>query len=259
MGVPGVTGTAPTVARRRELGRCLRSYRERVTPQRVGLPEGARRRTPGLRREEVAALAGVGLTWYTWLEQGRVSASDQVLRAVGRVLGIDEVGVAHLCRLAREDDPVPGPAAGALRPLLASWPDQPAVLLDDLLGVVAANRAWEAAVGPPAQDTAGRRNVLWQLAADPAARHRIGRTDELLAALHRRFRMASDLDPGRPAAHRVRDALRHDAPERAALWDCRGIGAFGRPRVRLGDRDRTAFLLGEAGAPGAAVLVLVDG
>src|SRR5690242_18900745 len=69
--------------RRRELGAFLRSRRERLTPADVGLPEGGRRRTPGLRREEVASLAGVGMTWYTWLEQGRdINASDQVLAAL---------------------------------------------------------------------------------------------------------------------------------------------------------------------------------
>ncbi|HEY3873006.1 MAG TPA: helix-turn-helix transcriptional regulator, partial [Actinocrinis sp.] len=67
-------------ARRAQLGLFLRARRERVTPQQVGLPPGPRRRTPGLRREEVAQLAGVGVTWYTWLEQGRpINASTHVL------------------------------------------------------------------------------------------------------------------------------------------------------------------------------------
>lgn len=274
MGVPVVTGSAAppratTADRRRELGACLRSYRERVAPATLGLPDRGRRRTPGLRREEVAVLAGVGLTWYTWLEQGRVTASDEVLTAVGRVLGIDASGVAHLIRLSRDGGPAVGAAPEELAPVLASWPAHPAVLLDARLGVVAANDAWEAAVGRPADGDPGRRHVLWQLAADPAARARFGPgpdpavprfgpgPDELLAALHRRFRMASDLDPADPGTRGVRDALRTDAPERAPLWECRGVGAFGRPRVRLGGADRTAYLLGEAGAPGAAVLVLL--
>ena len=58
--------------RRRALGEFLRSVRARVTPAAVGLPAGTRRRTPGLRREEVAQLCGISVTWYTWLEQGRV-------------------------------------------------------------------------------------------------------------------------------------------------------------------------------------------
>src|ERR1039458_10216747 len=79
--------TARTTAgqsRRAELSAFLRSRRERVTPEQAGLPPGLRRRTPGLRREEVAQLAGVGVTWYTWLEQGRtINASVQVLRSGG--------------------------------------------------------------------------------------------------------------------------------------------------------------------------------
>jgi hypothetical protein len=63
--------TSDPAARRREAGDFLRSRRERLTPSDVGLPSGFRRRTPGLRREEVAMLADVGTTWYTWLEQGR--------------------------------------------------------------------------------------------------------------------------------------------------------------------------------------------
>jgi transcriptional regulator with XRE-family HTH domain len=66
-----VTLPAEDVARRQALAAFLRSRRERISPEQVGLPAGGRRRTPGLRREEVAQLAGVGVTWYTWLEQGR--------------------------------------------------------------------------------------------------------------------------------------------------------------------------------------------
>src|ERR1043166_2806055 len=69
--------------RRRELAAFIRSRRERLTPADVGLPPGGRRRTPGLRREEVASLAGGGTTWYTWLEQGRdVRASQRVLESL---------------------------------------------------------------------------------------------------------------------------------------------------------------------------------
>ncbi len=76
--------------RRAELAAFLRSRRERISPEQAGLPAGVRRRTPGLRREEVAQLAGVGVTWYTWLEQGRpIHASAQVLTAVAQTLKLD--------------------------------------------------------------------------------------------------------------------------------------------------------------------------
>src|SRR5947208_16179795 len=80
---PGAAATDEL--RRRELAGFLRSRRERIAPEQVGLPPGGRRRTPGLRREEVATLAGVGVTWYTWLEQGRdIHVSEQVLDAIAR-------------------------------------------------------------------------------------------------------------------------------------------------------------------------------
>jgi len=94
--------------RRRELAAFLRSRRERITPDQVGLPSFGRRRTPGLRREEVAQLAGVGVTWYTWLEQGRdIKVSEQVLDAIARTLHMDVHERAHLFTLAG----APAPAA----------------------------------------------------------------------------------------------------------------------------------------------------
>src|SRR5947209_19884700 len=84
-----------------ELSQFLKSRRARISPTTLGLPSGRRRRTPGLRREEVAELAGVGLTWYTWLEQGRdIRVSRQVLTAIARVLQLEPAERAHLFRLA---------------------------------------------------------------------------------------------------------------------------------------------------------------
>src|SRR5438552_8642983 len=91
--------------RRAELAAFLRSRRERISPEQAGLVPGTRRRTPGLRREEVAQLAGVGVTWYTWLEQGRqINASTQVLSAVARTLLLDRAEREHLFRLADVPD-----------------------------------------------------------------------------------------------------------------------------------------------------------
>src|SRR5580765_2862901 len=85
--------------RRRELGMFLRSRRERVKPEDVGVRYLRRRRTPGLRREEVAQLAGVGVTWYTWLEQGRdIAPSPQVLDAIVRTLRLDRHERTHVFR-----------------------------------------------------------------------------------------------------------------------------------------------------------------
>ena len=99
----------PSAARRSELADFLRDRRARVTPEIVGLPANGRRRTAGLRREEVARLAGVELSWYTWLEQGRdIRPSAQVLDALARVLRLALAERAHLFHLARVERPLPG-------------------------------------------------------------------------------------------------------------------------------------------------------
>lgn len=94
------------ISRYKELGDFLKTRRAKISPSLVGLPEGSRRRTPGLRREEVAALAGIGITWYTWLEQGReIQVSAQVLESLSRVLMLDEEETRHLYILANQISP----------------------------------------------------------------------------------------------------------------------------------------------------------
>lgn len=105
----------------RALGDFIRAHRERLSPQAVGLPPGPRRRTPGLRREEVAQLCGVSPTWYTWIEQGRpVSASAEALARIAVALQLSRAERAYLFELAAQRDPAePDPAAS----------DAPAMLL----------------------------------------------------------------------------------------------------------------------------------
>src|ERR1700749_359626 len=115
--------------RRRDLGAFLRSRRARLRPAEVGLPDWGVRRVPGLRREEVAQLANVGLTWYTWLEQGRQARpSASVLTGIGDALRLDAHGREHLVA----PRPVPGwtrscrasnqPRRTPSRPGSKSWP-----------------------------------------------------------------------------------------------------------------------------------------
>jgi transcriptional regulator with XRE-family HTH domain len=109
--------TADPAARRREAGDFLRSRRERLTPSDVGLSDGFRRRTPGLRREEVAMLAGVGTTWYTWLEQGRdVRPSNEVLSALAGALRLNPTERRHLfvCTTGRRRSGRPPVRSGSM-------------------------------------------------------------------------------------------------------------------------------------------------
>jgi transcriptional regulator with XRE-family HTH domain len=106
--------------RRKELANFLRTRRERLLPEAVGLPVGTRRRTPGLRREELALAAGIGVTWYTRLEQGRdITVSSQVLESLARIFGLDAAERNHLFILAREEQPAdPFPLTDSISPAL---------------------------------------------------------------------------------------------------------------------------------------------
>lgn len=160
---------------RRELARFLRSRRAELAPADVGMPTGARRRTPGLRREEVSQLSGVSLTWYTWLEQGRdINVSRQVLTAIGRTLRLDGAETAHLFALAGHPAEPPAPptdsAPEALQRLLDAIAPNPAYALSATWDVVAWNAAY-AALYPDISTVADdERNLLWLVFTKPAVR-----------------------------------------------------------------------------------------
>src|ERR1700761_8486940 len=169
------TGTG-NVARRTELAAFLRSRRERISPEDVGLPPGARRRTAGLRREELAQLAGVGVTWYTWLEQGRpINASVQVLDAIARTLRLDAVERGHLFRLAE----VPGatgtspadcpecPLPPQVQAILDAIP-LPASVLTERFDLIAWNQIYAALFPRLVLQPAAERNTLLSCLAGPA-------------------------------------------------------------------------------------------
>lgn len=133
--------------RYKEFGDFLKTRRAKILPAQVGLPEGTRRRTPGLRREEVAFLSGIGLTWYTWLEQGRpIQVSTQVLNSLARTLMLDQHEIAHLYILAGQAPPTLLPsynesANPMLQHVLDSLEYSPAMIMDVRWNVIAWNKA----------------------------------------------------------------------------------------------------------------------
>lgn len=155
------------------LGDFLQSRRAAIQPEDVGLPPYGRRRVPGLRREEVAQLAGVSVDYYIRLEQGRgKNVSDAVLDAVARVLMLDATEHAHLLALARPcRGPAPAPASGAVRPgvqlLLDRMADCPAMVLDHRMDVLAWNALGDALHGFTADPL--RRNMPRLVFLDPQA------------------------------------------------------------------------------------------
>ena len=164
-----ILGLAPPPTRRDQLAEFLRHHRERTTPESLGLSANGRRRTPGLRREEVAQLAGVGLSWYTWLEQGRdIKPSAQVLDALARVLRLDTAERAHLFHLSRVELPLPaGDYPREAPPDLAHFVERvapyPAYLIGPRTDVLAWNAATTAMLGEPTRAPDGRQNLLWWL------------------------------------------------------------------------------------------------
>jgi transcriptional regulator with XRE-family HTH domain len=156
----------------------LRSRRARLSPGDVGLPDGGRRRTPGLRREELAALAGVGVSWYTWLEQGRdINPSPEVLDALARALRLDPAERRTLFALARTELPLADDQAdadadglgevGELIALVDSLHPNPAYLLGRMTRILAWNRAASVVLGSPDHLADDRRYLLWWLMVDP--------------------------------------------------------------------------------------------
>ncbi|CAG9297432.1 helix-turn-helix transcriptional regulator [Celerinatantimonas diazotrophica] len=160
---------------RDELATFLRSRRERLSPNDVGLPSGGRRRTPGLRREEVAALAGVGLTWYTWLEQGRdIGVSATFLDNLAKVLQLDAAERRHLFLLAHERPPTePGKTwcvvPALIRRLMDDLAPHPAYVLNLRWDVLAYNHTANQLFHFK-QHPSERRNLLRMLFTDPAMR-----------------------------------------------------------------------------------------
>lgn len=149
-----------------ELADFLKSRRNRIQPEQVGLPKGARRRTAGLRREEVAQLAGIGLTWYTWLEQGRdIQVSRQVLESIARVLKLTPEECHHLFVLAGKAVPnransIPDQVTPTLQNLLDSMTDLPAYIMDQRWNLLAWNAIAEKVFGNFTTLPPPERNVI---------------------------------------------------------------------------------------------------
>ncbi len=227
-------------ARRMTLARFLRARREATPPEAVGLHCTQRRRTPGLRREEVARASGISVTWYTWLEQGRpISVSPTVLDAVARALALDASERQDMRALAgmppdREVSPiplevVPSPLVVAIVEQLDPWP---AWLLDPWLEVLACNRAGHhlvarlsGAAGPSDPPSTGA-NLLRLLCTDPSWRSAFPEWDRVLDTAVARLRAGLAGVPGGSRASRTFvERLAADSSEFARRWH----GSYGGP------------------------------
>ena len=215
-----------TKADRSQLGDFLRSRREKLSPQAMGLPPGRRRRTPGLRREEVAELAGIGVDWYIRLEQGRaVSPSVTTIDALARALHLGHVEHAHLRALARAEhrafrrESVPA----TIRRLVEGL-DQPAYVTGRRWDVLAWNRAAAEILTDFGGLAEADRNILIYMLTVPDARRLFGPgwADEAKRMVAQ-FRMTHDLWAGDPSFLDLLRRLRHGSPEFSTWWEAHDV------------------------------------
>ena len=214
----------PPSARHAELTDFLRTRRAQVTPEQVGLEANGRRRTPGLRREEVAQLAGVGLSWYTWLEQGRdIHPSAHVLDAIARVLALDAAERAHLFHLARVELPLPEgdyprEASPELRAIVAGLVPHPAFVTGPRADLLAWNRPAVAVFTDFGAMPPEGRNLLRWLFADPARDHTAATWEDTAKHTLARFRAQHARRPDDPSFAALIEELSAASPEFRAWW-----------------------------------------
>ncbi|MGW1282898.1 helix-turn-helix transcriptional regulator [Streptomyces sp. NPDC002586] len=224
--------------RRNELREFLMSRRARVSPEEAGLPVGGgRRRTPGLRREEVAVLAGVGASWYQWLEQGReISVSPSVLDAVARVLRLSDAERRHLYVLAEMNPPAPEVApekrdmCDGLRRLIDTWMPYPAHIMDLYYNCVMYNDAAAIVLGMRPDIT---QNCLIDFFVDPLYRSRSHSWERNARTVVAQFRAACAARPDDEGFQEVLAEVSERSPEFLQLWAERDIEDQGQIRKEL--------------------------
>jgi transcriptional regulator with XRE-family HTH domain len=210
-----------------ELAACLRTWRDRLEPSDVGLPAGGRRRTPGLRREEVAQLTGVSVDYLARLEQGRASSpSPQVLDALARTLRLTGEERAHLFRVAGHALPGAGHMRRHITPsvqrILDRLADTPVMVTDAAWHIVAWNPLAAALLGDLSALSDRERNVAWRCFTQPPGRVRSDAEPhgaEIVASLHD----AAGRHPDDPLLHDLIADLRATSAEFERLWQERPV------------------------------------
>ncbi len=209
--------------RHHELAAFLRSRRARISPEQVGFPKGVRRRTPGLRRGEVALLAGVSPEWYTWLEQGRdIHVSVQLVESLARVLHLDVDERVHLFLLAlRHLPPVetfsPPTISPALQQFLNQLGTTPSCAVDVRLNIVAWNAAFCVVFGDQTTVSERERNLIWRLFT-PTSGQRSEEWEEIARVYVAQFRAGYGRFIHDPWWTKQIAELNRSSPEFRELW-----------------------------------------
>jgi len=221
--------------RREELADFLRKRRAHLKPEDVGLPTSGRRRTPGLRREEVAHLAGVGATWYTWLEQARdVRASLDVLESISRALRLTPAERTHLVLLGRGEEPPPCKSdervSPTVRRLIENLGPNPAFVIGRRWDYLAWNSAACALLGDFGAVPKAARNHVWMHFMDPARREIFPDWEASSRLLVAKFRADSARHIGDPTFEQLIDTLRKSSPEFCKAWKKHEVARTGAGR-----------------------------
>ncbi len=255
---------------RKELGDFIRSRRRKADPSESGIPaSGApvgRRRVPGLRREEVAQLSGVSLTWYTWLEQGRnINVSRQVLNGIARALALDPAERVHLFRLAGEAPEADGSAEGehavgpALQAFLEALNPNPAYLISRCFDILAWNHSQDVLLGGLGGIEPPRRNVIWMMFNSPDARAMLPDWEAEARWLVGLLRAESAHEVGSPRFIELVRALQRSSPQFHEWWTSHDVYQF-TPSVRrfrhpvLGELSLNYLKLGVEGDAGRSIV-----
>lgn len=223
----------------RELGRFLRARRAQLKPEDFGLPRGiSRRRTPGLRREEVAQISGIGLTWYTWLEQGRdIPASEQTVELLARALRLNPEEHRYLRRLAglhstAHHEPHPESDASIQRTLDSLVPN-PAYVLSRRFDYVAWNEAYTRIYRDPSDLPAGRRNLMWAMFTDPRMQQLLPDWERRAFVLMAQFRAVAGRHAEDGRFGELVAALECDSPKFRQWWQRYPVMEFKRELHRI--------------------------
>ncbi len=214
-----------------EFGRAVRRWRDRIPPGTAGLPAGGHRRAAGLRREELALLAGISVDYVTRLEQGRAAhPSTQVVEALARALRLSEPERAHLFRLAGLAPPGPETVPTHLTPgvqrLLDRLTGTPVAVYDATWTLLVANPPYAALMGDPSGWRGHQRNGVWRHFLGPGtrARHTPESRRAFESALVGDLRAAAARYPSDRALRRLVAELRADSDRFAELWDSGAVG-----------------------------------
>jgi transcriptional regulator with XRE-family HTH domain len=250
---------------RRELGEFLRSRRHQVDPGDTGLPPGGARRTPGLRREEVALLSGVSSTWYTWLEQGRdIHPSRQVVDALARTLRMSPAEHGYVLRLTGHLGPAPADPAqevpGHVQRLLDALGPSPAYALTADWTIAAWNRAYERLYPGVARVPAAGRNLLELVFTDPAVRSLLADWETDSRRFLTQFRAEVGPRLADPVVVDLVSRLEAASPSFRAGWASHDVDRFSSAERRFEHPEVGTLLLEHhqltpADAPGLQVVV----